>query len=173
MQCIVFLSITIENRKAPEVLDFRGAYFTFKFWWTRGGSNPLPFDCQSNVLPTELRAHYCDPNFIRNRRITQVEFCYEAILRPGFQPHHPAFSVSFLIVRRQIRASTAIMRRISMRTPAKRSQVEGTIANSRKPYPVMRPAELCRSHRLSMISRCRGKNTGILCALLPRRPRSR
>jgi hypothetical protein len=26
-------------------------------WWSRGDSNPLPFDCQSNVLPSELRPH--------------------------------------------------------------------------------------------------------------------
>lgn len=40
---ILYMDMNLQNRK----LEIE--------WWSRGDSNPLPFDCQSNVLPSELR----------------------------------------------------------------------------------------------------------------------
>jgi hypothetical protein len=37
-------------------------------WWSRGDSNPLPFDCQSNVLPSELRPRGRIVNLAQIRR---------------------------------------------------------------------------------------------------------
>ena len=40
--------------KSPVYVEIQGS-----FWWRRGGSNPLPLECHSSALPSELRPRDC------------------------------------------------------------------------------------------------------------------
>ena len=48
-------NIRWQNRKSPRYVCHSYGLFSFISWWSWRGSNPLRFDCQSNVLPIELQ----------------------------------------------------------------------------------------------------------------------
>ena len=48
-----------------------------KGWWSRGGSNPCPHDCQSCALPAELRPH-CVKRLVVRLKQTSLAFCVES-----------------------------------------------------------------------------------------------
>ena len=70
----------------------------FYIWWSYGGSNPRPHDCQSCALPAELQPHIvnhvwlwcaCLPAFLRgvnffSKSFFQVIFPYFLIMRCRF-----------------------------------------------------------------------------------------
>ena len=72
--------------------------------WTRRESNPRPFGCEPNALPTELRAHEKAPNFKwgqmsyntrsgKQRLLSQLSYrpIFRGVTRLGDQPTYSPF----------------------------------------------------------------------------------
>ena len=49
--------IGFQSARVTADLQSSEACSRWKKWWSWGGSNPRPLDCQSNALPTELQPH--------------------------------------------------------------------------------------------------------------------